>query len=322
MQYSLNKDLQHLKWKPPRWWISSPDCRVAMDKQQTQYQLIPKWKWKMCTNYWKFPNRSVQTFGFVYHDTNGQNHGPVWKIQSFFLSGICTVIFWQDYCGKGNLRKFYWNMAGRRVQIGNVSLFIVKKDYSYLCMWDDIKLAGKKHNIDPMWKVLNKEVEFGRTNIFLGSCILRLHSTSMRSKPRYCGQLQNHVWISNFCGGIRKITITSKSSYFFMVFWHGWSCKEVCGTRLWVGKQDESTTLQSMHSMHRWPPLQRRNEICWRNVTCMLSNCSEMLTFGKNWTTWYFMVSKQARTIHQKMDQGLWETLESIDYKDSLNLWI
>ena len=38
----------------------------------------------------------VQTFGFVYHDTNGQNHGSVWKIQSFFLKGICTVIFWQD----------------------------------------------------------------------------------------------------------------------------------------------------------------------------------------------------------------------------------
>ena len=31
----------------------------------------------------KFQNRNVQTFGFVYHDTNGQNHGPVWKIQSF-----------------------------------------------------------------------------------------------------------------------------------------------------------------------------------------------------------------------------------------------
>ena len=50
---------------------------------------------------------SVQTFGFVYHDTNGQNHGPVWKTLLFFLSGICMVILWQDYCGKGNLRKSY-----------------------------------------------------------------------------------------------------------------------------------------------------------------------------------------------------------------------
>ena len=39
--------------------------------------------------------------------TNGQNHGPVWKTRSFLLKGICTVILWQDYCGKGNLRKSY-----------------------------------------------------------------------------------------------------------------------------------------------------------------------------------------------------------------------
>ena len=37
-------------------------------------------------------NRTVQTFGFVYHDTNGQNHGPVLKTQSSLMSGICTVI--------------------------------------------------------------------------------------------------------------------------------------------------------------------------------------------------------------------------------------
>ena len=40
----------------------------------------------------KFHNRNVQTLGFVYHYTNGQNHGPVWRTQLFFLSGICTVI--------------------------------------------------------------------------------------------------------------------------------------------------------------------------------------------------------------------------------------
>ena len=44
-------------------------------------------------------------------------------------------ILWQDYYGKGNLRKSYRSMAGRELQIGNVSLFIVEKDYSYLCMW-------------------------------------------------------------------------------------------------------------------------------------------------------------------------------------------
>ena len=32
---------------------------------------------------------------------------------------------------------------------------------------DDIKLAGKKQNIDPMWKVLNKEVALGEPTSFL-----------------------------------------------------------------------------------------------------------------------------------------------------------
>ena len=32
---------------------------------------------------------------------------------------------------------------------------------------DDIKLAGKKQNLDPMWKVLNKEVDSGEPTSFL-----------------------------------------------------------------------------------------------------------------------------------------------------------
>ena len=31
---------------------------------------------------------------------------------------------------------------------------------------DDIKLAGKKQNIDPMWKVLNKKVDLGEPTSF------------------------------------------------------------------------------------------------------------------------------------------------------------
>ena len=48
----------------------------------------------------KIPNRNVHTFGFVCHDTNGPIHGPVWKIQSFLLKGICTVILCRTIVGK------------------------------------------------------------------------------------------------------------------------------------------------------------------------------------------------------------------------------
>ena len=43
----------------------------------------------------------------------------------------------------------------------------MKKDYSYQCIVDYKKLAGKKQNLDPMWKVLNKEVDLGEPTSFL-----------------------------------------------------------------------------------------------------------------------------------------------------------
>ena len=104
-------------------------------------------------------------------------------------------------------------MAGSKFQIGNVSSFVVEKDYSYLY----IKLAGKKQILDPMWKVLNEEVDLGEPTSFLDHIYLGCTQKTMPNKQRYCGHLQNRVRIENFRGESREITIPSKSSYFFMV---------------------------------------------------------------------------------------------------------
>ena len=48
---------------------------------------------------------------------------------------------------------------------------------------DDIKLAGKKQNINPMWKVLNKEVDLGEPTSFFD--------------PVYLGCTQRQCEISN-----------------------------------------------------------------------------------------------------------------------------
>ena len=63
-------------------------------------------------------------------------------------------------------------MAGRKFQIVNGSLYIVKQDYSYLCMWMTLNLAGKKQNLDPKWKLLNKEVDLGEPTPFLDHVFL------------------------------------------------------------------------------------------------------------------------------------------------------
>ena len=70
-------------------------------------------------------------------------------------------------------------MDWRKFQIGNVSLFIVKKGYFLSVYVDDIKLAGKKQNIDPMWKVLNKEVDLGEPTSFLDHVYCGLRSRTM-----------------------------------------------------------------------------------------------------------------------------------------------
>ena len=48
---------------------------------------------------------------------------------------VSMVILWQDFYGKGNLRKSYYNTVGRKVPIGNVDSYTVKKGCPYLFMW-------------------------------------------------------------------------------------------------------------------------------------------------------------------------------------------
>ena len=47
-------------------------------------------------------------------------------------------------------------------------LFVHRQKGLFLSVYvDDIKLAGKKQNLDPMWKLLNKEVDLGEPTSFL-----------------------------------------------------------------------------------------------------------------------------------------------------------
>ena len=233
-------------------------------------------KWKMLQNYWKVQNRNVQTFGFVYHDTNGLNHGPVWKTQSFLLSEIFTVILWQDCYGKANLRKLYLTYGWEKVSNWECLFVHREKGYSYLCMWMTSSWLERNRILIRCGNyLLNKEVDLGEPTSFLDhanlGCTQRqceiskniVDNTEPCLNPEFPQeQLKNY--------SARKICVS------FVVLRHGGSCQEMCGTILWVGKQDDSATLQSIISMHWSPSFQRwKIEIRGRIVKSMLSNCSE-----------------------------------------------
>ena len=151
----------------------------------------------------------------------------------------------------------------------------------------------------------------------------------MWNKQRYCWQLRNHDWIQNFRGVNWKTSILREFLYLFVVLWHGRSCQGMCGTILRVGKQDDPTTIQSINSMHWRPSFQRRNEICWRFVASMLSNCSEMLVLGACWKTRFlWSVNKLARSITKwtkACDKRLSRLISYIhhtcDYKQCCYVW-
>ena len=146
------------------YWHRSSASQVTAEKvmdlrsrfQDVQNKQLRSVRWNpghngRCINVIKNQNQNVQIFGNVHQNTNGQNHGPVRKTQSFLSKGICAVIFWQDYFGKGNSRKSYWNMAGRKgpnlrmsirlehglesFKIENVYWSYEQEDCSYQCMW-------------------------------------------------------------------------------------------------------------------------------------------------------------------------------------------
>ena len=172
---------------------------------------------------------------------------------------------------------------------------------------DDIKLAGKKQNIDPMWKVLNKEVDLGRTNIFPWSCILGVYSKTMWNKQRYCWQLQSHVWIANFRGVNWKISIPWEFSYSIMVLWYGkFMQRSVVERYCELANKTTQQLCKVSTPLHRWPSFQRgRIEICWRIVTSMLPGCPELLLLGTCWTTWCSVVSEQTCTIDHEINPKL-----------------
>ena len=304
MQCSLNKDHQHLKWRPRKSLTLYQGFPDVQDKQRTQYLLYTKVKVEDAPKILKFPkSECLQAFGFVYKDINGPNHGPVWKTQSFFLNEICTVILWQDYYGKGNLCKSYWSTVGRKFPIGNAYSYTVKKGLFLSVYVDDIKLAGKKQNIHPMWKVL-KEFDLGEStsfldHVFLG-CTQRECEISEDIVDNYRTMFESRI----SAGATEKLPCLenlSISSWSYDMEGHANKCVErYCE----LANKTTQHLYKVIHSMPQWPSFRRRrNEILVRIVTCVLSNW-----FWNAYTCWHVLddptFNGQWTNLHDRSQNG------------------
>ena len=113
---------------------------------------------------------------------------------------------------------------------------------------DDIKLAGKKQNINPMWKVLNKEVDLGEPTSFLDHVYLRCTQRQCEISKDIVDNYRTMFESRISAGATEKLLCSENlriSSWSYDMEDHAKKCVE-----RYCGKQDDSTTLQSIYSMH------------------------------------------------------------------------
>ena len=120
----------------------------------------------------------------------------------------------------------------RRFPIGNAYSYTVKQGLFLSVYVDDIQLTGKKQNLDPMWKVLNKEVDLGEPTSFLDHVNLGCTQRQCEICKDIVDNYRTMFESRKTAGANEKITMLGKASYLFVVLRYGGSCKEMCGARL------------------------------------------------------------------------------------------
>ena len=125
----------------------------------------------------------------------------------------------------------------------------------------------------------------------------------MRSKPEYCWQLQNHVRTANFRGGIGKITILSKYSYFLMVLmtWPVMQRNVWNDIVSWQTRRHSNSTKYLLHASMTSTSKKRK----WN----LLENCDKFaLKLFWNACTWYelddLIFYGQQISLHDRLQNG------------------
>ena len=127
-----------------RSWISSPDCLVAMDKQQTQYRLIPKWKMEDAHKLLKIPKSEcpdiwIRLPRHKWPKSWSSMEDPVVPLERNLYGHPIAGLLWERQF-ENILLKHGWE------KIPNWEcLFVHREKGLFSSVYvDDIKLAGKK----------------------------------------------------------------------------------------------------------------------------------------------------------------------------------
>ena len=311
MRYSQSKVHLLHKWRLQKKWMSQQGHQDAQDKQQTQYQLTPRSKWKMLPNCWKFRSQNDQVFGFLFQNTDGRNHGPVWKTQSFLLNEICTVIFWQGLLCERQFEKILLAARlGRRFPNWECLFVHREKGIFFSVHVDDTNWLGKtKHwpNVESTYE----RSRLGRANIILDHVHLGCtQPTCETSKEMVDNQLKNYH--------ARKIFVSLRGP---TIWWeHAKECVErYCDLANKTTPKPFTITTSCLDDhQFKEEELESVGELS-KICSQMVLKCVYLVRIGRPDILW--SVNKLC-TIDYKMDQNLWQTIVSFDLLHSSHKWL
>ena len=124
---------------------------------------------------------------------------------------------------------------------------------------DDIKMAGKKQNLAPMWKKLVKDVDIEEPTSFLDHVYLGCTQRECKPNEKIFGHYNKMFESRVSAGATEKLPGWGQTSRknFSVVLRHGRTCSKMRGTVLRIGKQKDGATIQSFPSLFGRSPNQK-----------------------------------------------------------------
>ena len=200
------------------------------------------------------------------------------------------------------------NTVGRRFPIENAFSYTVKKGCFLSVYVDDIKLAGQKQNIDPMWKVLNKkDVDLGEPTSFLDHVYLRCTQKKQCEISKDIVDNYRTMFESRISAGrVEKLPFPQNlriSSWSYDMEGHAKKCVErYCELANKTTQQLYKVSTPCIDDHHfKEEELKSVGELS-KVCSQIVLKCLYLALIGRPDIS---MVSEQTCTIHHKMDQSL-----------------
>ena len=306
-------------------WISYPDCQVVMDKQQTQYLAYTQVKMERCSKI--IENSKIGMSRHLDSSTTTQMAKIMVQFGRPSRSSRAKSV-WSSF-GRTVMGKAIWeNPVETRLGAGFQLGMLIRTPWQRailicVCGWHQIGWKETKHWSDV--EITQQRSRFGRVQ-HLSLIMFSLGCTQRQCdiSKKYCWQLQGHVLNHEF----PRLELKNYHTRKIFVFLRGLMIWKVMPRNVWnVNCELANKTTQQLYKVstpciddHHFKEEELKSvgelsKVCSQIVL----KCLYSARIGRPDILW--SVNKLAWSIH-KMDQGLWQTPESIDILHSSHMWV